>query len=305
MGHGNCALIRSEDAIAVVDGGRDETLVAMLRDEFVEHLDAVFVSHSDMDHVHGLTLALRALPDLTVGSVFVNPAQHKTTNAWRYFVEHVEARKRKHGTYLGPLLADDGFGSIRLCESSTIEVINPAYEDILIGMDVNTTSAVLKLMVDEVPEALFTGDLDFKGLRRMLERAYDPRARVLVFPHHGGGPGGNSRTFAEQISTVVGPEVTLVSLARNMFSNPQPEIVEGIRVVSENIHVACTQLSMNCSEMLPTTAIGGVERSSDECAGSITFVRRDNGTWRSEPDLEIHSRFVRSEVPFGLCVRRL
>ena len=143
-------------------------------------------------------------------------------------------------------------------------------------------SAVLRAVWRGEALALFTGDLDAAGLEWLLAQDVDLTAHTLVFPHHGGLPGGDAswdavRAFARDLSARVQPRTVAFSFARLRFQNPQPAIVAGVREGAPGAHIACTQLSRRCSDQaLPTDAhlsgrfAAGRQRGLC-CAGSLVL----------------------------------
>lgn len=255
VGHGNCAVLLDTGGATVIDCAPGVTLVETLEQLGVSEIPLVLISHADQDHIGGL-IGLLQNPDITVHHVFLNPDAMKGTEIWldvKYALR--EARKTK-GTLIHPSLASDLTGSL---DNGVVhvEVLAPSPELALGGvggsdlqgrtLTANSMSAVIRL-IDNQPRVLFTGDLDWVGFQNLIEDQVDVRAEVLIFPHHGGRPGGvNPKEFATQLSSRVQPRLVVFSVGRSRAGFPRPEVVEGVKEAAPDAHIACTQLAQDCS----------------------------------------------------------
>ncbi|MFH5227958.1 ComEC/Rec2 family competence protein [Antrihabitans spumae] len=305
VGHGNCSVVEDDGRPTIIDGGTGPTLLEYLREEDFQFIDTILISHADCDHIRGLRLALRALPDLIVHTVLVNPSQQKGTHTWGSLVEHLEQRRERHQTVLGPLLADR-LDQVIVGSRTSIEILSPYYSEVLVPNNVNNTSGVVRITVDGIGEVLLPADIDDECLTRLLQRNRPLKSAVVVFPHHGGKAGPNTAEFARKLTAAVDPKVTVISLGRNSFGNPQPEVVAGVRGSSADTHICCTQLSRRCAVALEhapvhlSQKVSAGRRRGESCGGTVTFLHAGPGIWTVDPPLEAHSRFV-DGVPRPLC----
>lgn len=146
----------------------------------VTRIDAVVLSHSDIDHFNGLVRLSRRFP---IGKVFV-PPQFAAAREPAALAALEELRRRRIPVQF--LWEEDelALGPMRL------EVLHPPAR--FIGRTDNASSLVVRIEYLG-RSVLFTADLADDGLERMLGRRIDP-VDVLVAPHHGARASNHDRT---------------------------------------------------------------------------------------------------------------
>jgi competence protein ComEC len=86
----------------------------------------------------------------------------------------------------------------------------------------NARSLVVRIDAGEQRRALLPGDLDVEAERRLLERAVDLRADVLLLPHHG-SRSSSSAAFLDAVA----PRLAIASApCRGRFGMPHREVRE-------------------------------------------------------------------------------
>jgi competence protein ComEC len=166
---------------------------------------------------------------------------------------------------------------------------------------------VIRLVVSGKPILLLPGDLDHVGLENLEATGTQMSSRVLVFPHHGGRPGGgNAGEFAKKLTRLVSPELVVFSNGRGKHNNPNPVIVDGVRQAAPSAVVACTQLSEVCAKDIPNPLPHPVSSYYSaghgrgySCAGSIEL--RCNPSAELFPLVRDHGAFVTKNAPTALC----
>ena len=119
----------------------------------------------------------------------------------------------------------------------------------------NTMSAVIRVWAGGSPRILLPADIDHQGLEYLLDKGTDLQADVLVYPHHGGSARtADEREFARRlIEAVPAAQLVVFSISRGgPYRNPNPEHVKTVRQLLPKSHIACTQLSIHCSDELPS-----------------------------------------------------
>jgi beta-lactamase superfamily II metal-dependent hydrolase len=247
VGHGNSAAYIGPEGCVIIDGGRDYTLAEYLEARGVVVIDTILISHADDDHLRGILLLLEANSNLKVRRIYVNPEQYRRTDIWLSFSRELR-RLFAAGTEIITALTRSHPGSISLARA-VFEVLAPPPTEILTEAKPNRWSAVIRFLFDGLPIALFAGDVDRVGMNEILQANTDISAAILVFPHHGGLPGGaNPETFARDVVKAVRPHLTVFSIGRSSFKNPNLAVLQGVLdVAAEGSRVACTQLSRHCS----------------------------------------------------------
>lgn len=191
VGHGLAVVIELPggkvllyDAGQMQDGDRaGQTVQAALHERGLRSIDALVISHADMDHFNGVPGLTRNLP---VGSVLV----HESFLDFRQpGVEAICGALTRRGVPIKLIWAGD---RLNLDERAEVEVLHPAAGDRLSTDNANS----LVLAIDYAGRRiLLTGDLERGGLDSLLFQA--PRhADVLLAPHHG-RIAANPRELAE------------------------------------------------------------------------------------------------------------
>lgn len=316
VGHGSCAVLLDTAGVTVIDCAPGVTLKETLDQINVTDISTVLISHADEDHLGGL-IALLQDPEITVRNVYINPDAVKRTEIWHDVrIALAEARKTKE-TQVHPQLNTNLTGSLDSGDVR-VEVLAPNPEFALSGVGgedlerrritSNSMSGVIRLSYKEKSLALITGDLDGVGLLNLLDGGDDIKADILVFPHHGGRPGGaEPAQFASDLCGRVEPKLVVFSMARSRTGFPRRDVVESIKASAPEAHIACTQLAQECASDTPNALrhlidypARGREKNSC-CAGTI---RVEIGEQESCDDfINDHRAFVISISP-TMCQRQ-
>lgn len=201
VGHGCSALLELPSGKAVLyDAGQlgsplagTQAIAAVLWSKQISHLDAVIVSHADIDHYN----ALPGLVDrFSIGTVYVSPVMFENeSSALNALHESIDAAHIP----LAEIFAGD---QLRTGDASRIEVLHPPRRGV-IGSD-NANSIVL--LVDYGGHRLLlTGDLESPGLNDLLaEEPLD--VDLALAPHH-----GSVRSSPAGFAAWCSPEFVLIS----------------------------------------------------------------------------------------------
>lgn len=314
VGHGNCAVVRDGTDVSVIDCAPGSTLIDTLDFLGIREISRVLISHADEDHIGGAT---NLLLEKHVHDVYVNPDVRKS-DVWHDLRSVLEYLRRAGRTRVHPSLTTNDNGSFDAGELR-LEVLAPSPENALGGaggyntenrrQSPNSMSAVIRVVHDSFPVALLPADMDYRGFAHLRDRGIDLRARILVFPHHGGLPGGgNAEEFTRELCDVVAPHLIVFSVSRKRPLFPRTEIIRSVRRGDTTPHIACTQLSQNCAPTMPRhdfnhlstlPARGKVENSC--CGGTVVVELSGDGT-KPEVFIHRHAEFVRSAVDTPMCV---
>lgn len=317
VGHGNGAIVLEPGQVTLIDGGRPGVLLEALEYFGITRINTVILSHADDDHLAGIEpLLTRA--DIRVDTVVLNSAESRNTDSWMAFRRGLANASNSFGTRVQIGLAVGTQLPVAHSELG-FHVVSPLPENALggeRGRDVrgrrqtaNATSAVLRLTHEGVPIILFAGDIDRRGLDQLLESGQDIRARILVFPHHGGLPGTtDAKDFAVALTAAVSPQVVIFSVGRNRIGFPRPEIVLGVKEAAPKTHIVCTQLVRACAAVLPRgddghlSAVPATGKDVDSCCGG-SLVISDFGALEG-PQVARHLDFVQRRAESAMCLLR-
>lgn len=215
LGGGRGVLI---DAGGIGFGGFDagaRVVVPALRALGVWRLEALVITHADLDHVGGAPAVLMAL---SVGEVWFGHAEPERP-AWQALeraaaqravpLRSVQRGQRAH------------FGDV------TIEVLHPTP---LPSGDGNADSVALLLRVRDMPWALLLGDVP----KRVEADLPVPPTPLLLAPHH-----GSATSTGDALLRSAQPSVALVSAGGNRYGHPAPEVLE--RLAAAGVGVLVTR----------------------------------------------------------------
>lgn len=253
VGQGDSALITTPAGLHIlVDGGgtvtfrkpgdtwrqrRDpfevgkKTLVPLLKKRGIHRLDAVVLTHGDQDHIGGLQAVLDSYP---VGMIFLNGSLADSATMNQLMRTALEQDIPIYAVKTGQVLQPD----------QKTQLVFLAPEDELITSnfpytkDQNTRSVVFRLTMDGV-SFLFTGDMDAKAERRMLEKLESQaikglqlRSDVLKVAHH-----GSKTSSTQEWLSQVQPGISIISAGRsNVYGHPNSGVVERLEATGSRIY---------------------------------------------------------------------
>ncbi|GAA4424434.1 ComEC/Rec2 family competence protein [Bremerella cremea] len=180
VGHGTCVLVELPGGQNLLyDCGRlgspkraAQSLSAVLWSKGISHLDAIVISHDDVDHFNGLPLILQRF---SVGAVFCSDLMDKIpSDLVKTLLDEIDARGIPRKTLsAGQRLATH--------PDLDVTVLHPTRKGVL-GRD-NANSLVL-LLEYQKKRVLLPGDLESPGTEAViLERPI--ACDVVMAPHHG------------------------------------------------------------------------------------------------------------------------
>ncbi len=217
VGHGNCAVLIDTKAVVVFDACVGDLLLQFLEEHGVSEIHSVLLSHADKDHIAGVQTLLLS-EKVKVGHVYVNP-DSRATDTWDDFRRALRVARETKETIVNPELTTNLSGKIP-CGTVRVEVLHPDPETALgstAGTDLHgnrlnphSVSAVIRLVSGRIPVALLPGDLDGDGLLLLKKGGRNAKARLLVFPHHGGHPGKSDPVeFTTSLCRLVRPQLVV------------------------------------------------------------------------------------------------
>ena len=192
VGHGNAGVLRTPDGRTVLfDAGSiagpkitSRVIAPFLWDKRVRRIDAIILSHSDIDHFNGLMMLARRF---AIGEVFVPPSfVHDPEPAAGLILD--ELRRRQIAVRF--LWREDTLS----WDGVTLRVLHPPVR--FVGSNDNAASLVIRLEHGG-RSLLSTGDVEGDGLQALLREKPAP-VDVLIAPHHGAAS-SNTPQFADDV----------------------------------------------------------------------------------------------------------
>lgn len=307
VGHGNSTLIHSNDEVVLIDAAIGASVQDILSEKNIDEIDNVIISHTDSDHIGG-TIALLLDASINIKEVHLNTDALKSTRVWEDFLTALTVARYEQGTKVIAAINKDT--SNFNYKEFELEVLAPSPIDCLTGpgsssvegvkLDANTMSVVLRLIQEGEKIALITGDMDARSLEFLKKEVSCLKAKVLIFPHHGGLPKyGSPKEFSKELCDLVLPDLVVFSNARNMHNNPRKEIIKGINDSACSAVLACTQISKECceeesklsSEHLIATFPSAGKKNKHSCAGTINIALNGSDTDVSS-SLQEHQEYI-------------
>jgi competence protein ComEC len=177
-----------------------------LRQEGLEKVDMIVMTHNHLDHSEGI---LELLPSLKVGCFIMSPREENN---------EIEEEILKHCREQDIAVLELVTGQKLLLEEDVcMEVLHPRTGDTAIG---NDHSLVLRLVYRDV-EWLLTGDIENGAIEDILARGETVRADILKLPHH-----GSISSYYPEFYQAVNPQIVIVSVGFNLYNQPHPKVRE-------------------------------------------------------------------------------
>jgi len=290
VGHGNGAVLRDEGGVVVFDTGRGAHVERHLKALGLKEVEALFLSHADSDHIGGAeTLLLNK--DIRICQVYLNPDSSKDTEVFRQLRVALSDAMKRAGTKLEPSLTTSTTISRK---GAIIEVLYPPASVALGGvggrgpggnrLSSNSLSAAIRVTGAPNSAVLLGGDIEFECLAEWKHSASTPSAHALVFPHHGGLPGAvkeaEASRFAQELTTLVKPEIVVFSIHRSKYGLPLDEILTAVLKTSTKVRFVCTQLPERFRSATATSDAWSLHRQPGEkrlLEGTVEFEFADKG----------------------------
>lgn len=227
VGQGLAVVLRGTDGrFVLVDAGPsgngrvdsgDRIVVPALVTAGCRRLEVLALSHDHDDHAGG---ALAILRDLEVAELWVGAGSERDP-----LTKVVAAEAVARGVAVRRLKRGDRF----LRAGLEFVALHPGVLDR--RRPPNDRCLVLRAAAEDGATMLLPGDLEATGERAMLEAGSDPRADVLVAPHHGAN-GSSSALFLARVA----PQFVLVSAGEgNRFGHPGTSALARMAAVSARV----------------------------------------------------------------------
>ena len=252
IGQGDAIAIEYRDSCVLIDGGSSSNLKAgqyilrpFLESRGISHVDTIFITHADADHVNGLTYLLTEDGDLRIDRVVMNAAAEKDER----YDELRAACGSRPLRYMGAGERD-----------GTFTCLWPARENP--PRDLNEQSLVLLFQYGG-RRCLFTGDAGADSEAEILERFMNKEGQaggsggeresiagpseselpvpcpvdVLKAGHH-----GSSGSTSEEWLKAFPPETAVISCGvRNRYGHPHKETLRRLRGAGAEIRVTAEE----------------------------------------------------------------
>lgn len=254
VGHGNAALIRDGQCSILVDTGGSQAglkVLEFLRSEGITEISALLLSHADEDHIGSAPTILLA-PDISIKQVFLNSDSSKRTKAFDELRQALKVSRKEKNTQVVLSLTTSQTGAIPK-NILSVEVLYPPPELAASGpggtdlldktVTTNSMSAVMRFSHPNGASIILPADCDEGALNFWTEEDVSVATEILVFPHHGGRPGGfDPGKFASRFTRMATPQYVIFSIHVSKHSLPRGDVLSAIQHEAPEARLACTQL---------------------------------------------------------------
>jgi len=209
VGQGQCLILRSGTATAVVDCGSSsdsqagEELLSYLRSKGYDRVDILLLTHYHADHCNGIPTLLK---EMKVGAMVLPPDDDQVS--WDESIREIALDSGIRTYTVADEVVTIGFGEAEA-------KIYPS----LAGESENERCPAIVCSSGDF-DVVITGDMPAICEVQLTEYADLPDAEVLVVGHH-----GSSSSTSEELLSAVTPEIALISVGENSYGHPTDEVL--------------------------------------------------------------------------------
>ena len=211
VGQGDAAVLQCGGQTMMIDGGKAKAssyIYSWLKKNQISYLDVMVATHTDADHIGGLSGALNYAK---VGTAYC-PVTSGTTKTFQSFVRYL----KKQGKSITVPKAGDEFS----LGGAQVRILGPTDPQ----AEGNNSSIVLKVTFGDT-SFLFTGDAEREEEQELLESGYDLESTVLKVGHH-----GSDTSTSYLFLRTVNPQYAVISVgADNTYGHPTEAVLSRLR----------------------------------------------------------------------------
>ncbi|NLB35007.1 MAG: MBL fold metallo-hydrolase [Elusimicrobia bacterium] len=197
------------------------TIAPFLREEGIERIDYVVVSHKDGDHIGGIPYIVE---NFDVGLVYDNPT--RITGGLIDEMYSAIRDKKETDLVVGYAGMEIDFGEDILCQ-----FVGPLREYRGTGSDENNNSLVLRITVGDV-SFLMTGDMEIPAELDMLSYGEKIHTTIVSAPHH-----GSASSSTRPLLNLLKPEIAVISVGRyNPYGLPDFDVIRRYEALGTEIY---------------------------------------------------------------------
>lgn len=213
VGQADSALLICGDEAILIDGGNvsdSQLIYTVLKNNGIDHLKAIVISHAHEDHCGGVAAALKAC---TVDTVYA-PVATYDSKAFSNITNMTEI--------VIPTVGDTFYFG-----SAMVEILGPVKE----YDNTNNTSVVCKV-TNGNDSFLFTGDMEFEAEKDLVDSGADLSADVLKVGHHGSDT-STSYVFLREVM----PSYAVISSGYgNSYGHPSEVVLSRLKDANVNVY---------------------------------------------------------------------
>lgn len=221
VGSADACYIKCSGKNILIDGGTSLTadkVCAYLKRNGCTHLDAIIVSHTDSDHIGGISSIIDEFgADVIYEGVLPDELIPNTAE----YNNYQNSIKENNITVKTPEIpSSETIGELKL------NFISPTTQ----YSSKNDRSLVVKLEFKEI-SALFTGDISKNVEENLINSNIEIKSDVLKVSHH-----GSKTSSTEEFLQAVSPQISVVSVGLSDNTLPDVETMARINKFSDSLY---------------------------------------------------------------------
>ena len=231
VGQGNGIVIQTPSGQCfLVDAGSSNKqnlgktrLLPYLKNQGISYVDAVFITHTDHDHISGVRylfdMIAANLTSVRVGRLIL-PDWEDPPDLWKELQEAA--------LLAGAEVDAAGQGDVFEGKDIAFKICAPAAG--ASGADANEEGQVLELFYESF-RALFPGDIGEETEKKLVEAGEIEDVGLLVVPHH-----GSKYSSSPEFLGKAKAEIAVVSCSENnLYGHPSPEAVDRLAAAGSQV----------------------------------------------------------------------
>ena len=253
VGQGAAVLLRTPEAVVLVDAGGDAAVASYLESIEVTSIDLAIATHAHADHIGGFEFLFRSFP---VERIWYNGQTH-TTRTFERFIDAVLSSEARYEEPVRGQRIDLG--------DLSLTVLHPVGSAADYTGHLHDYNIVVRAQYGAF-SVLLTGDAEVQAELEIIRSGLDIRSTIMKLGHHG------SRTSSSlQFLRAVDPRVAVYQAGLdNSYGHPHPDVL--IRLVDIlNVDVFGTDshgtviITTDGATYTVTTATDGLDAVLPDC----------------------------------------
>ncbi len=227
VGQADAALVLCGTQAMLIDGGNadDSSLIySHLKNNKIDYLDYVVVTHAHEDHVGGVSGALNYA---SVGTVYC-PVTSYNSKAFNSFQKYVQQRGATITVPQPGLTFSLGSAKVQIIACNS-------------GSDSINTSIILRITYGST-SYLFTGNAERLAEQAAINSGYTLNSTVLIVGHH-----GSETSSTYPFLRAVMPDYAIISVGKNnAYGHPNVDVLSRLRDAGAKVYRTDMQGTIGC-----------------------------------------------------------